>query len=200
MCLGSRGGRCRKGDHLASSSGSTRYCAGPCRRPCRRPTCPCLCLCPCCPRWRRARCRGGVDVVVVVGTLALDRKVGLEPGDVQRAHTLVDSIVFSMHAPILDSVIGIKGRYKLRVERSSGKPASEPAAAEAQLELAVAGGGGGVDCCPAAAACTSTSTGASSSTAGGGAADRLQFERGWATKYATRKKTEPERYSQFDLD
>ena len=35
---------------------------------------------------------------------------------------------------------------------------------------------------------------------GGGAADRLQFERGWATKYATRKKTEPERYSQFDLD
>ena len=78
--------------------------------------------------------------------------------------------------------------------------AGEPAAAEAQLELAVAGGGGGVDCCPAAAACTSTSTGASSSTAGGGAADRLQFERGWATKYATRKKTEPERYSQFDLD
>ena len=43
--------------------------------------------------------------------------------------------------------------------------AGEPAAAEAQLELAVAGGGGGVDCCPAAAACTSTSTGASSSTA-----------------------------------
>ena len=78
--------------------------------------------------------------------------------------------------------------------------AGEPAAAEAQLELAVAGGGGGVDCCPAAAACTSTSTGASSSTAGGGAADRLQFERGWATKYATRKETEPERYSQFDLD
>ena len=77
--------------------------------------------------------------------------------------------------------------------------AGEPAAAEAQLELAVAGGGGGVDCCPAAA-CTSTSTGASSSTAGGGAADRLQFERGWATKYATRKETEPERYSQFDLD
>ena len=78
--------------------------------------------------------------------------------------------------------------------------AGEPAAAEAQLELAVAGGGGGVDCCPAAAACTSTSTGASSSTAGGGAADRLQFERGWASKHATRKKTEPERYSQFDLD
>ena len=78
--------------------------------------------------------------------------------------------------------------------------AGEPAAAEAQLELAVAGGGGGVDFCPAAAACTSTSTGASSSTAGGGAADRLQFERGWATKYANRKKTEPERYSQFDLD
>ena len=78
--------------------------------------------------------------------------------------------------------------------------AGEPAAAEAQLELAVAGGGGGVDCCPAAAACTSTSTGASSSTAGGGAADRLQFERGWATKHATRTKTEPERYSQFDLD
>ena len=77
--------------------------------------------------------------------------------------------------------------------------AGEPAAAEAQLELAVAGGGG-VECCPAAAACTSTSTGASSSTAGGGAADRLQFERGWATEYATRTKTEPERYSQFDLD
>ena len=78
--------------------------------------------------------------------------------------------------------------------------AGEPAAAEAQLELAVAGGGDGVDCCPAAAACTSTSTVASSSTAGGGAADRLQFERGWASKHATRKKTEPERYSQFDLD
>ena len=78
--------------------------------------------------------------------------------------------------------------------------AGEPAAAEAQLELAVAGGGDGVDCCPAAAACTSTSTGTASSTAGGGAADRLQFERGWASKHATRKKTEPERYSQFDLD
>ena len=78
--------------------------------------------------------------------------------------------------------------------------AGGPAAAEAQLELAVAGGGGGVDCCPAAAACTSTSTGTASSTAGGGAADRLQFERGWASKHATRKKTEPERYSQFDLD
>jgi streptolysin S family bacteriocin protoxin len=75
--------------------------------------------------------------------------------------------------------------------------AGEPAAANAQLELAVAGG---VDCCPAAAACTSTSTGGAASTAGGAAADRLHFERGWATKYAARKKTAPERYSQFDLD
>ena len=47
--------------------------------------------------------------------------------------------------------------------------AGEPAAANAQLELAVAGGGGGVDCCPAAAACTSTSTGGAASTAGGAA-------------------------------
>ena len=78
--------------------------------------------------------------------------------------------------------------------------AGEPAAANAQLELAVAGGGGGVDCCPAAAACTSTSTGGAASTAGGAAADRLHFERGWATKYAARKKTAPERYSLFDLD
>ena len=69
--------------------------------------------------------------------------------------------------------------------------AGEPAAAGAQLELAVAGGGGGADCCPAAAACTS-------STASGGAADRLQFERGWAMKYATRKQTAPEKYTQMD--
>ena len=78
--------------------------------------------------------------------------------------------------------------------------AGEPAAAEAHLEMAVAGGRGGVDRCPAAAACTSTSTGTAACTAAGGAADRLQLERGWAMKYATRKKTAPERYSQFDLD
>ena len=80
-------------------------------------------------------------------------------------------------------------------------PAGDPAAVEAQLELAVEGAGsGGADCCPTAVACTSTSTGTATCTAGGGAADRLKFERGWAMNHAMRKKIAPERYSQFDLD
>ena len=92
-------------------------------------------------------------------------------------------------------------------KRQRQAQADDPAAAEAQHELAVvgSGGGGGVECCPAAAACTSRSrpTGTAACTAGGSAAERLQFERGWAMKHALRKKKTdqaPERYSQFDLD
>lgn len=83
--------------------------------------------------------------------------------------------------------------------------ADDPAAAEAQHELAVVGSGGVVECCPAAAACTSTSKpmGTAACTAGGSAAERLQFERGWEMKHAIRNNKldqAPERYSQFDLD
>ena len=83
--------------------------------------------------------RGGVaGVVVVVGALALDRGVGLEPGDVERAHTLVDSVVVAMHAPVLDSIIGIKGRYKLGAERGGWKlfrPCIEHVPADALASL-----------------------------------------------------------------